>query len=262
MQKSQILQGESWLRWTHEIRACEFERMMEHVPLSRDATVLELGCGDGFQLELFRRRFARVFAIDPHCCPSKSEGFVFSLAEALPFPDHYFDLVSSCCVVEHLHDRARAVQEAVRVLRPGGYMAHAVPAPFWKAASLLLNPVGYPLRVMEKWWAVQQTRRAAPGPGDSDCGQSPPPGILQVLYRWFYPPVHGTYASHLDEFKAYTRRRWLEVFAHPELKRIAVIPLLSYSQFGFLRFRFHGSRSWMARHGCASSYAFLLRKAQ
>ncbi len=133
--------------------------MMEHVPLKRKATVLELGCGEGFQLDLLRQRFERVFAIDPKHRPARASGFSFSVAEALPFRDSVFDLVVSNCVVEHLEDRRRAIEEALRVLRSGGYMAHVVPSRFWKAASLLLNPVGYPLRVAEKWWALRQAGR-------------------------------------------------------------------------------------------------------
>jgi hypothetical protein len=30
---------------------------------------------------------------------------------------------------------------------------------FIKATSLLLNPVGYPMRVAEKWWTLRKTKR-------------------------------------------------------------------------------------------------------
>ena len=98
--------------------------MMEYVPLVRDSTVLELGCGDGFQLNVLRDRFARVFAVDPtHSPGSNVGGFSFAFAEALPFGDCTFDLVISNCVLEHLEDRCGGLEEIVRVLRPGGYTA-------------------------------------------------------------------------------------------------------------------------------------------
>ncbi len=233
---------------------------MGHVPLSRSARVLELGSGDGFQLDLLRQRFQRVFAIDPERRPTRHALFSFSAAEALPFPDGAFDLIVSCCVTEHLSDRVRAMNEAARVLRPGGYMAHIVPSRFWKAASLFLNPVGYPLRVFEKWQALRRIK--APGKlfASKDSEVVSRPSFLQVLGRWIYPVVHGTYASHFAEYRSYARRRWVELFTHVRLVPVAEIPLLSYTQFGFARFRLLGVRRWLAQHGFASSHAFIFRK--
>jgi trans-aconitate methyltransferase len=68
------IDGDSWTRWVHEIRRIEFGRTMRYVPLSRDSTVLELGCGDGFQLDLLRERFGRVFAVDPEAIPDSPGG--------------------------------------------------------------------------------------------------------------------------------------------------------------------------------------------
>jgi len=47
-------------------------------------------------------------------------------AEALPFNDNAFDLVVSQFGVMFFQDRVRAIQEMVRVLRPGGTLAIAV----------------------------------------------------------------------------------------------------------------------------------------
>ena len=131
----------------------EFIRTMEQVPLGRESTVLEIGSGDGFQLRLLRQRFAKVFAVDPQVIPSATMGFARCVAEALPFRDGSFDLVISSSVVEHLADRQRAFAEMRRVLRSGAYAAHIVPTRWWKLASLVFNPLGYPLRVWEKWQA-------------------------------------------------------------------------------------------------------------
>lgn len=258
MQEIEPLEGESWERWLHTIRRLELDHMMAHVPLDRSATVLEMGSGDGYQLGLLRQRFARVFAIDPARRPSSACGFAFSRAESLPFPDGAFDLVFSCHVVEHLQDRARAMAEVVRVVRPRGYVVHAVPTQFWKATSLLLNPVGYPLRVMEKWRELRKCRQGEPNSKVS--AKSAAPRWFQVLGRWFYPPVHGSFRSHRSEFRSFSRDRWREVLQPPGLVSVAEIPLLSYTQFGFARFRLLGLRTWLAQHGLASSHAFIFQK--
>ena len=253
-------EGESWERWLHEIRRAELDLTLDHVPLGRHATTLELGSGDGYQLGLLRQRFQRVFAIDPDHLPARPSGFAYAMAEALPFRDGAFDLVVSNCVVEHLADRRGALEETLRVLRPGGYVAHVVPAPFWKAASLMLNPIGYPMRVAEKWLAIRRTRRHPQGGASTNRRPAPRPGFRQVLGGWFYPPIHGTYPSHRAELRSYAHERWEEVFTHPHLVRVAEVPLLSYTQFGFLRFRLNSLRRALGRHGLESSRAFILRK--
>lgn len=255
--RNHSLEGDSWTRWTHEVRRIEFNGMVGYIPLGDDSTVLELGCGDGFQLGLLRARFARVLAIDPENAPACSEGFVFASAEALPFGDATFDSIVSNCVLEHLEDRPRGISEAVRVLRPGGYMAHVVPSRYWKATSLVFNPIGYPLRVLEKWKAWRQASGDRPSSG---VARGARPGILQVLGRWIYPPIHGTYTSHLAEYQSYGRDRWLETFRHPQLSHVADAPLVCATQFGFLRFRFLRWRKWLAGQGLSSSRVFAMRR--
>jgi ubiquinone/menaquinone biosynthesis C-methylase UbiE len=47
--------------------------------------------------------------------------------ETLPFPAETFSLVSMLMVLEHVFDVFHAVEEANRVLRPGGHLIVAVP---------------------------------------------------------------------------------------------------------------------------------------
>ena len=48
--------------------------------------------------------------------------FTFSNDERLPFMDESFDFVTSFSVIEHQKDKNKAINEAVRVLIPGGFL--------------------------------------------------------------------------------------------------------------------------------------------
>jgi SAM-dependent methyltransferase len=98
---------------------------------SRRRRVLDVGCGRGLLLRAFRDLdFDAVGTELPgFAFPAAEPGleFVHAPAEALPFPEGAFDLVSIWHVLEHTRDPATALREVSRVLRPGGVLVLAVP---------------------------------------------------------------------------------------------------------------------------------------
>jgi len=93
--------------------------------------VLEIGGGMGTDLAQFARYGARVTDVDlssGHLTLAKENFAVRGLrgrfiqrdAESLPFDDHTFDLVYSNGVLHHTPNTKAAIEEIVRVLRPGG----------------------------------------------------------------------------------------------------------------------------------------------
>ncbi len=89
--------------------------------------VLVDGCGVGMYVKALQPYAQQVFGIDiegEHLALAVANTPVAHLqlaaAEALPYPDNFFDLVLSHEVLEHVADDRRAVAEMVRVLRPGG----------------------------------------------------------------------------------------------------------------------------------------------
>ena len=97
--------------------------------LRRGATILDVGCGPGLASAPFAANGFPVTGVDPSpAMIAKAKErvpnavFVEGSAEALPFPNERFDVVISAQVF-HYVDRARALAEAHRVLRPGGTIA-------------------------------------------------------------------------------------------------------------------------------------------
>jgi ubiquinone/menaquinone biosynthesis C-methylase UbiE len=93
--------------------------------------VLDLGCGTGDSVELFRSLEPNVrwTGADLERSPEVDRrtrtdaDFVSFDGERLPFPDASFDLVFCKQVLEHVRRPAPLLGEAARVLRPDGWLA-------------------------------------------------------------------------------------------------------------------------------------------
>ncbi len=127
----------------------EVKTLLKHVSLA-GKEVLEVGCGEGRLTMKYFGRAKSLVAIDPlqssirvakRKAPKgpKSPEFRVMRAEKLAFPDESFDIVfftwSLCCI--DVPAMGRALDEAWRVLRPGGTLVNLQPSlnqPFRKGA--------------------------------------------------------------------------------------------------------------------------------
>lgn len=106
-----------------------FDRLLPDIA---NRTVLDVGCGLGMMMDYFLSRGNRVFGIDitPESVrENKNRGLkcLESDARHLPFGDNVFDLVYSLGVIEHVPEIELALQEKVRVVKPGGTIVAVVP---------------------------------------------------------------------------------------------------------------------------------------
>ena len=117
----QLVPGRSWAAWA---------RAMGHLlPALR---VADLGCGEGYLTIETSRWASRVIAVDRSADVLKSARSLASrrrvsnviwkrgALEKLPIPDASVDVALLSQALHHAADPARAVQEAVRILVPGG----------------------------------------------------------------------------------------------------------------------------------------------
>ena len=97
----------------------------------RPARVMDLGCGTGDSVELFRALDPEVewVGVDIEDSPEVAERtraggeFVTYDGETLPFDDASFDLVYCKQVLEHVERPHELLREVARVLQPGGHFA-------------------------------------------------------------------------------------------------------------------------------------------
>jgi ubiquinone/menaquinone biosynthesis C-methylase UbiE len=111
-------------------------RSHRHLPawiasMRAGSQVLEVGCGIGLDSARMAQHGLHVTAVDltvvgPSTASRRAEkqrydaSYLCSDAESLPFRDGAFDYVYSFGVMHHAPDTQRCVDEAYRVLRPGG----------------------------------------------------------------------------------------------------------------------------------------------
>lgn len=106
----------------------EYAWLRERLP--ERGTVLEVGCGEGVNLEVLSRPGLRFVGCDVAGLPlrlalerapsDRSRVFLQADAERLPFRPSSFDAVLAISVLEHLVEPERALSAMVEVLRPGG----------------------------------------------------------------------------------------------------------------------------------------------
>jgi len=118
---------EEWLRTPagRYVQGQETRLIMDLLAPRARETVLDVGCGTGEHLLLFRERGCEVTGLDPSAvmlaAAEKKLGSRATLrtgaAEDLPFDDNEFDIVTLITALEFTDDPRKAIQEAIRVCR-------------------------------------------------------------------------------------------------------------------------------------------------
>jgi SAM-dependent methyltransferase len=110
--------------------------------LAPGGRLLDAGCGEGH----FLRRASAFYdvagfdlSLDGVAAARRNSGatdIVRGSAQAIPFPDKAFDIVTCFDVIEHMPEPAAFFREATRVLRPGGILLITTPNPDSLGAKL------------------------------------------------------------------------------------------------------------------------------
>jgi ubiquinone/menaquinone biosynthesis C-methylase UbiE len=127
--------------WDLTYTAEDLERLLNLVgrmPISEGMSILDLGCGTGVLFDMLRRRvglqglvtgvdFSIRMAQKAHRnFPFPNVTVIDADASHLPFRDSSYDMIVSFSAFPHFIHKDLAVQEAGRVLKPGGlfYIIH------------------------------------------------------------------------------------------------------------------------------------------
>ncbi len=112
--------------------------------------VLDLGCGDGIDVEHYRRSGAEVIGIDPSeslLAIAKQKypesHYINSLGESMPFNDNYFDAVYSKYAFMTSKNMEPIFEEVYRTLKPGGEFIYLVTHPLRQFIERRENKTDY-----------------------------------------------------------------------------------------------------------------------
>ena len=122
--------------WWFEGRRTIFDVVIRSLGLSKDALMLDLGCGTGANLN-FLSAYGRAIGLDRSGVAARyahartAVPVLLGDVTALPFTTGSVDLITAFALIEHIDDDGACVRELARVCRPGGFIMVTVPAFEW-----------------------------------------------------------------------------------------------------------------------------------
>src|SRR5262245_10214594 len=150
-------------------------RRLHDLPVPEGGSYLDVGCGNGAAaLAVASAYRLDVTGIDLDSgqialARTASRGtpgvhFLEGDATALPFPDAVFDLVASNKTTHHIADWRRAIEEMLRVLKPGGHLVYSdLALPAWLAPFVPRVPSRSGLDTLAQAHRLHTMRRRARG---------------------------------------------------------------------------------------------------
>jgi ubiquinone/menaquinone biosynthesis C-methylase UbiE len=139
--------SESFLRYN----ANSIEAYFRYLKLNlENKKVLDLGCGDGYDLSEMKQQGALIFGIDSSeemvalAVQKNPEGMIkVGSFDNIPFSDQAFDVVISKWAFQAAGSLAPIYEEIARVLKPGGTLIYLAAHPIWQFVGKKQNGKDY-----------------------------------------------------------------------------------------------------------------------
>jgi SAM-dependent methyltransferase len=127
-----------------------YKKAFQHLDVSGDTMLPDAGCGSGLFSSMAKQKGVQVIGID--AAPGLLEvarrrnpdtNFMEEDLEAMPFADNSFDVVTGFNSFQYAGNFSNALQEAKRVLKPGGRLVIGIWAkPELSEATTVLKAIG------------------------------------------------------------------------------------------------------------------------
>jgi len=247
--------------WGRMLRMFEIKCTFSEFSKNTFDSALELGCGSGQNSKYLAYYCKHLFATEydkDKLTASSNEKVIFSVLDAqnlTQFDDESMDLIYSSNVLEHLPNVDSCLSECRRVIKQNGIIVHTLPNRTWKVFNLLLF---YPVltkiiirRIFEKK-AITRKRKSL----DDNLRPYDP---SKIFLRKLFPKIHGISKNHLDEFRMFGEKIWVEIFKRNKLELFRIVRLPFYYGHGYQFCVLLRLGNYI---GLSASTAYLLRKAK
>jgi SAM-dependent methyltransferase len=122
-------------RLRHKVHGRRFRSLLQHLDGREAIDLLDVGCGDGWMLYLFKSadpKRIKTFGVDINeqvCAAARARGHIVycGLFEDTDF-DQKFDVINLSNVIEHVTDPVAVVKKSFTSLRPGGILILETPS--------------------------------------------------------------------------------------------------------------------------------------
>jgi len=266
-----------WQEWVHPLRSRAFHTAFNVFPENAFSHGLELGAGDGFQTNLLSGYVRHLISTDYYNsilnnqdtdaisyqqCDAEKVGEIYG--------DKQFDLIFSSNLLEHLPRPDIALGGMHKILKDDGILVHSIPTPFMKFSFLFFH---YPNLVVtlietltEKKSLMDEVHPAPmissgenPESESAPCGNNPKTDrkARSLLHRILVKRPHGVSETNIQEFFAFSKKRWIREFDNAGFELLAVLkgPAASGYAFGMNRLR-----KVVEKLGFSSEYIYVAKK--
>ena len=212
-----------------QIRKYELDVVLEQYQnLINGKDLLELGSGDGFQLNYLKKICKSAVGVDVEdgsCSPNKLENIQYYDGQNLPYEDESFDVVFSSNVLEHVQNIDDIEKEILRVLKPNGVAIHVLPSASWRIFTILLHYVYLPYQVAtfiaRRLPLSRKVQAKIPGHHSPKVVNHTP---LSLISDTLMARRHGERGNKITEIYYFSSRFWLGHFKRAGWKNLECRP--------------------------------------
>lgn len=113
-------------------RCADLDFSIMYLPSQPNASLLEVGCGSGWMLEIMKGLGWKVEGVDfdPSAVENaRNKGLCVKCGtlSSQGYPDNHFDVITMSHLIEHVHEPLKLLQECYRILKPGGKLVIVTP---------------------------------------------------------------------------------------------------------------------------------------
>ncbi len=231
--------------------------MKEFLLIRKNAKILEIGGGDGFQAKILSDEGFSVVSIDME--PRISQVFPVNKIDSskFNFSNETFDIIFTSHVLPHVHDLDEMFDEIKRIIKKDGIVLHVVPTSGWSLITNIWHYLFIPKYLLKsiKKKIFNKSQFQTSSKQNTQIQNS----VQNNLKKLFLHPLGQNY-SFIHEIVFFSGRNWRKMFLNNGFKIVNVKrgPYIT-SGYGVFKFKLISFRKFFSKYFFSSSYCFVLK---